>query len=109
MTSWYEEHVEAPIRERVRLLRDNGFNSEQSCGHRDWIQIQLLRFDEVDRLDGVLTRSGERDYIIEATLRRDGGHQSATATVFFGVGDDKRFPVQSRRVHAEEFTAAQEP
>lgn len=31
--SWYEEKIEEPIREIVKILRDNGFNTTCSCGH----------------------------------------------------------------------------
>lgn len=35
---WYEEHIEDPLKEIVRYLRNRGVNTECSCGHKMWIQ-----------------------------------------------------------------------
>ena len=35
---WYEEHVEPEVRDLVRYLRNNGVNTECSCGHEGYIQ-----------------------------------------------------------------------
>lgn len=41
-TPWYNAAIEAPVRELVRLLRDNGVNTESSCGHKLCIQCQYI-------------------------------------------------------------------
>lgn len=35
---WYDEHIEEPIRQMVKLLRDNGFNTTCSCGHKMYVE-----------------------------------------------------------------------
>lgn len=37
---WYNEHIEEPIREIVKNLRNNGINTFCSCGHGLWIQCE---------------------------------------------------------------------
>lgn len=39
---WYDLNIEEPIRDLVRYLRDNGINTECSCGHEGYIQCQYL-------------------------------------------------------------------
>ena len=43
-TDWYESHIEEPLRELVRHLRNNGINTECSCAHDTpmYIQCQFL-------------------------------------------------------------------
>jgi len=38
VTDFYDM-IEEPVRDLVRLLRDNGYNTEDSCGHEGYIQI----------------------------------------------------------------------
>lgn len=35
---WYDQHIEDPLKGIVRYLRNNGINTECSCGHEMWIQ-----------------------------------------------------------------------
>jgi len=42
---WYKEKIEEPLREIIRYLRNNGVNTECSCGHEMYIQCQY-------RIDG---------------------------------------------------------
>jgi hypothetical protein len=37
---WYAEKIEEPIRELVRVLRNNGINTTGSCGHEMYIQME---------------------------------------------------------------------
>ena len=39
---WYDMHIEEPVRELTRVLRDNGVNTECSCGHDMYIQCQYI-------------------------------------------------------------------
>lgn len=39
---WYTETIEEPVRELVHILRNNGFNTECSCGHEMYIQCQYI-------------------------------------------------------------------
>ena len=39
---WYNSHIEEPIRELVYRLRNDGINTECSCGHRMYVQCQFL-------------------------------------------------------------------
>ena len=42
MTDWYTRNVEEPVRDLVRHLRNNGINTECSCGHEMTIQCQMI-------------------------------------------------------------------
>jgi hypothetical protein len=39
---WYEENIEPEVRDLVRYLRNNGINTECSCGHEMYIQCQFI-------------------------------------------------------------------
>lgn len=71
---WYKEHIEKPIRDAVRLLRNNGFNTSCSCGHEMYIQCQHLTDGEVMRLDHLLFNNGYRNYTINILLERSDGY-----------------------------------
>lgn len=64
---WYEM-IEEPIRETVRLLRDNGFNTISSCGHEMEIALQLFPDGEMKRLHDCLYNAGYRDYEISSVF-----------------------------------------
>jgi len=38
MKDWYEEKIEEPLRDLVKILRNNGVNTTCSCGHEMYIQ-----------------------------------------------------------------------
>ena len=62
MNNWYSQ-IEEPIRELVRLLRNNGFNTFCSCGHEKSIQIEYYSFEEeIRRLYNLLWDSGYKDF-----------------------------------------------
>lgn len=99
--TWYDEAIEPEIRDLVRLLRDNGINTECSCGHSMYVQFQVIEFnDTVATVDYLLFNSGYRDYRIEETIERRQGFLTTTATVYFPVGG--RYPVQLERQAAME-------
>ena len=39
---WYKEKIEEPLAGIVRYIRNNGVNTECSCGHKMYIQCQYL-------------------------------------------------------------------
>lgn len=41
MNEFYE-NIEEPIRELVKILRDNGINTTCSCGHKMYIEADLV-------------------------------------------------------------------
>jgi len=50
---WYDD-IDEPIRNIVRLLRDNGFNTTCSCGHEMYIEGDLSADYELQRLHYLL-------------------------------------------------------
>ena len=54
VADWYEENIEEPVRDLVRVLRNNGFNTECSCGHEKYIQCQYVLDGEIKRLHNLL-------------------------------------------------------
>ena len=51
---WYEEHIEEPVRDLVKYLRNNGVNTECSCGHDMYIQCQLIPDGELQYIHRLL-------------------------------------------------------
>jgi hypothetical protein len=52
--NWYEENIEEPIRDIVKLLRNNGFNTTCSCGHEMYVEGDLLIDGELKKLHDLL-------------------------------------------------------
>jgi len=52
--NWYEENIEEPIRDIVKLLRDNGFNTTCSCGHEMYVEGDIVIDSELQRLHNIL-------------------------------------------------------
>ena len=65
---WYEEWIEPGVREIVRLLRNNGFNTTCSCGHEMYAQMSWLEEGELKRLHDLLFNNGYRNYSITLDL-----------------------------------------
>jgi hypothetical protein len=78
---WYEEYIEEPIRDLVKLLRDNGFNTQCSCGHKMYVECQYPMGEggEMFRLDQLLYNKGYRDYEISMVLKRRDGYISGSS------------------------------
>jgi pyrrolidone-carboxylate peptidase len=68
MADWYEEHIEEPVRELVKLLRNNGFNTECSCGHEMYVQCNYILDGEIQRLHNLLTSSGYENYDVVVSI-----------------------------------------
>ena len=86
MKNWYEEYIEEPVRNAVKLLRDNGFNTECSCGHGMYVQCSYLADGEIKRLDDLLFNNEYRDYEMNVWVhRKDGGLFSGINITFARV------------------------
>lgn len=78
MPLWYEDTIEEPVRELVYLLRNNGFNTECSCGHEMYVQCQYLLEGEIQRLNHLVSsylfdNGLPTDYEITLKIRVWGG------------------------------------
>lgn len=73
---WYDENIEEPIRDLVKLLRDNGFNTQCSCGHEMYVECQYPMGEggEMFRLDQLLYNNGYENYEISINLIRSKGY-----------------------------------
>ena len=83
MNCWYEDTIEEEIRDAVKLLRDNGFNTECSCGHDMYVQCQYVLDADIKRLHDLLFNNGYRDYRITIQLKVIDGHSYTTMNVQF--------------------------
>ena len=81
--NWYEQNIEAGIRKEVKLLRDNGFNTECSCAHEMHVQCQYVVDGEIQRLHEVLFNNGYRDYTVGIELRVVEGHSYSHLQIDF--------------------------
>lgn len=61
---WYEEKIEEPIRPLVKLLRDNGFNTISSCGHKMYVDMEQYTDEDATRLFHLLWDNGYRHFRI---------------------------------------------
>jgi hypothetical protein len=97
--TWYEEFIEPEIRSIVKLLRDNGINTECSCGHKMWVQFQVID-NEPQIVDKILCNSGYKNYLIECHYERHDNWPLNTATVYFPVNGV--YPIQTELTAAKE-------
>jgi len=74
MADWYEECIEEPIRNLVKLLRNSGFNTECSCGHEMYVQCQYFPEGEIQRLHELLYNNGYENYEINVIVKVMDGH-----------------------------------
>lgn len=74
MENWYEKYIEVEIRPLVKLLRDNGINTECSCGHEMYVQCQYRNEGFLQEVDYILFNAGYRNYSIDANIVRKDGH-----------------------------------
>ena len=66
--SWYQQ-IEPEIRDLVKLLRNNGFNTTCSCGHKMYIELTLgNHLDEVEHLAIFLVENGYKGFRIGVQL-----------------------------------------
>ena len=74
MADWYEENIEAGVRDLVHLLRNNGVNTECSCEHEKYIQCQYTTDGFLQTVDSLLFNAGFCNYVIEINIVREDGH-----------------------------------
>lgn len=84
MMDWYEENIEEGIRDIVRLLRNNGINTEASCEHKNYIQCQYPMDENIARVDCLLFNNGFRNYRIDISIIRENGHICKGMNIIFG-------------------------
>ena len=85
---WYEEYIEEGIRPLVKLLRENGFNTECSCAHKMYVQCQIIPDGELKRMHDLLFEHYD-NYKIEITLERiDGGMWYSSMNITIPKGSD---------------------
>jgi hypothetical protein len=80
--SWYEQHIEDGVRDAVRLLRDNGFNTFNSCHHDMTIDLEFSLDGEAHRLHRLLSQTGE-DYTLTHTVEVVNGWPHSVMKVEF--------------------------
>ncbi len=62
MSDWYDK-IEEPVKALVKLLRNNGFNTNCSCGHKMSIEMEWYGFEEeMRRLRNLLCENGYNDF-----------------------------------------------
>ncbi len=93
-SAWYRL-IEPGIRRYVRVLRDNGFNTTTSCGHRMEVTLDVSPHEDLARLDGLLSRLRFADYTILVRVERRAGHLRSAAVVQFG-DDRARYRITRR-------------
>lgn len=97
---WYDQHIEEPVRKAVKALRNEGINTESSCGHDMTIQCQFLDNSELDRIYNVLILLGYDNYCVSIFDDVNEGHRSTTLEImlpdingryYFDLTENKEF------------------
>ena len=88
MEDWYNKYIEPEIRSIVRFLRDNGCNTQSSCGHKMTVQCDYVADGMIKNLDDLLFNAGYRDYDIVITLHRTRGHLYPMIDISFKRGGE---------------------
>lgn len=52
--NWYDENIESEIRELVKILRNNGFNTTSSCGHKMEIEGDIFIDYDLKKMNDLL-------------------------------------------------------
>ncbi len=87
---WYEKYIEEPVRDTVKLLRNNGYNTKSSCGHEMIVMCELSLVDSgIDRLDTLLYDNDYRNYHIDVHLSRHNGSLLASWIKIEFLGKEK--------------------
>lgn len=80
--NWINE-IEEGIRPQVKLLRDNGFNTECSCHHEMYVQCQMIPDGEIKRAHDLLYESGYLNYTITSSIKVINGCVYSSMTITF--------------------------
>lgn len=86
---WYEMNIEESVRDLVKYLRNNGINTECSCGHEKNIQCQYIIEGELMNLHRLLftyfheKNNGMKDicYEIDVKIKVIEGHMYSTLNI----------------------------
>lgn len=114
MTNWYDEKIEEPLRDIVRILRNNGINTECSCGHEKYIQCQYLLDGDVRTINSLLFNyfhklgMNEPDFTISVRHQVIKGHQYSSLEVKFPIEQTHLKHLEEKRSHLEEQLAYHE-
>ncbi len=86
--TWYSQHIEEGVRDIVRLLRDNGVNTESSCEHEGYIQCQYMLDGLIWRIHTLLwnylvEQGREVSFSIDVSHEVCSGHQHSRLEVRF--------------------------
>jgi len=90
-TDWYEKKIEPRIREIVRLLRNNGINTECSCEHDKYVQCQYTHEGFLKDLDFLLCNNNFRNYEMKVSIKRIDGHLVSTMNIIFENLEENKF------------------
>jgi hypothetical protein len=72
-TDWYDKYVESGLRDIVRLLRDNGFNTTYSCHHAMVVEMESYKIEDVAELYDLLVGHGYDGFTAEMALYKQEG------------------------------------
>ena len=102
MSDWYETNIEEGVRDVVRLLRDNGINTQCSCHHEMYIQCDYPVDGQLKEIHDALfhhfTERGEPvSYEIEIIHKVEDGYTLLTCACV----KLKRKPVQDTKSPVE--------
>jgi hypothetical protein len=87
---WYSNAIEEPIRDIVKHLRNDGFNTECSCGHKMYVQCQYVPDGEIFRLHKSILNFLDinhmpKNYEIIAKIKVVDGHSYPFLNIQFPV------------------------
>lgn len=69
---WYD-NIEMPIRNIVRLLRDNGYNTTNSSGYDMTVEIDIYKMDDMEDIATLLVYNGYKIFNIIGYIENTGG------------------------------------
>jgi MtN3 and saliva related transmembrane protein len=79
---WYST-LEPGVRDVVRLLRDNGFNTTCSCEHGRYVEMEWYADEDVTRLYNLLVENGHHDFTLECGWQMHRTFQRRSMRVVF--------------------------
>jgi hypothetical protein len=83
MEEWYSK-IEEDIRPYVKFLRDNGFNTTCSCGHKMYVDVDFICEDQIKQLYQLLCNTGYDNFNIVITIQMPPeGLPTFRATIYF--------------------------
>ena len=114
MNTWYSEKIEEPLRDIVRILRNNGINTECSCGHEKYIQCQYLLDGDIYTINSLLFNyfhklgMNEPSFTISVKHQVIEGHQFSSLEIKFPIEQTHLKHLEEKCSHLEEQLAYHE-